>query len=464
MKLDGARDQLRSMLALSPDDYAAYMRAQEEAARRQQMDVGYRAATPGYPEFAEQARGQAIPNSAEAASMSGIPILSEAGDAALTVDALRRGDYGEAALGALASAIPVLGLGTIKQVMRGADQLTPELPRNAPRFEAFETARRNAALPRSQGGLGLPPNNTAMDRARAMGYTVPTYHGTHDDIDAFDPAMSGIGTHVGTQEQAENRLMDVARQRVGLGAGPRLHHYEEGANVMPLLMSPGKVKDVKDVGMWNDSVSLLEHLPNTPVKEDLYDEAVELKESFEYLDEWPASRENQEILREVQPMIVGNADTLRYRNQVENAFGSDAGLTREAELQQRDLQRRKNEIQDLAYSRRPTLPDNPTDEQVQAWLAQPSNWEDYAAPDELAMWGKLNDQDVEIRTNPQYRNDPYSYVVPESSRLRSRFAAFDPLLRDSSDLLAGIAPWALGIPALGALYMGKPTGSEDNRL
>ena len=45
--------------------------------------------------------------------------------------------------------------------------------------QAHLTAQRNAALPVEKGGLGLAPDNTAMDRARAMGYnTEYTYfHG-----------------------------------------------------------------------------------------------------------------------------------------------------------------------------------------------------------------------------------------------------------------------------------------------
>lgn len=42
---------------------------------------------------------------------------------------------------------------------------------------AMRTAQRNAALPVEQGGLGLPPTNTAADRANALGYT-DYYHGT----------------------------------------------------------------------------------------------------------------------------------------------------------------------------------------------------------------------------------------------------------------------------------------------
>lgn len=53
--------------------------------------------------------------------------------------------------------------------------------------QAHLTAQRNAALPVSQGGLGLAPDNTAMDRARAMGFDVdnPVYHGTDKAFDEF---------------------------------------------------------------------------------------------------------------------------------------------------------------------------------------------------------------------------------------------------------------------------------------
>ena len=57
--------------------------------------------------------------------------------------------------------------------------------------QAHLTAQRNAALPVSQGGLGLAPDNTAMDRARALGFDVdnPVYHGTGADFEAFDPNL-----------------------------------------------------------------------------------------------------------------------------------------------------------------------------------------------------------------------------------------------------------------------------------
>jgi hypothetical protein len=62
--------------------------------------------------------------------------------------------------------------------------------------QAHLIAQQNAALPVSKGGLGLAPDNTAMDRARAMGFDVdnPVYHGTNADIDAFRNDLLGTNT------------------------------------------------------------------------------------------------------------------------------------------------------------------------------------------------------------------------------------------------------------------------------
>jgi hypothetical protein len=48
-------------------------------------------------------------------------------------------------------------------------------------------AMENAMLPVKKGGLGLPAGNTAADRAKAMGYDTPAYHGTRIDFEEFQP-------------------------------------------------------------------------------------------------------------------------------------------------------------------------------------------------------------------------------------------------------------------------------------
>jgi len=64
----------------------------------------------------------------------------------------------------------------------------------APQDEALRLAQERAALPVERGGLGLPPNNTAEQRAAAMGFDTPAYHATDADILAFNNAKLGTNT------------------------------------------------------------------------------------------------------------------------------------------------------------------------------------------------------------------------------------------------------------------------------
>ncbi len=105
--------------------------------------------------------------------------------------AAAKGNYGQAA-GSLAGVIPVAGaVGKVVRKITGGkssgvvDSVKREIfagpnakTANKAAINRFETeadrrmavAQRNAALPVEQGGLGLPANNTAMDRAKALGY------------------------------------------------------------------------------------------------------------------------------------------------------------------------------------------------------------------------------------------------------------------------------------------------------
>jgi hypothetical protein len=66
-------------------------------------------------------------------------------------------------------------------------------PFQFPQQAALDTAQKNAALPISEGGLGLPPNNTPMDRAKAMGFETDVYHATDvpQDFSTFTPSIKG---------------------------------------------------------------------------------------------------------------------------------------------------------------------------------------------------------------------------------------------------------------------------------
>lgn len=76
-----------------------------------------------------------------------------------------------------------------------------------PQQAALDLAQQRAALPVSQGGLGLPAGNTAEQRAAAMGFNTDAYHGTNiSNITKFDLGKSsrGEGTSVAlTPENAQ---------------------------------------------------------------------------------------------------------------------------------------------------------------------------------------------------------------------------------------------------------------------
>lgn len=60
-----------------------------------------------------------------------------------------------------------------------------------PQEEALKLAQRRAALPVEQGGLGLGQNNTAAERAAAMGFDAPVYHATDVDFESIKPSVRG---------------------------------------------------------------------------------------------------------------------------------------------------------------------------------------------------------------------------------------------------------------------------------
>jgi len=74
-----------------------------------------------------------------------------------------------------------------------------------PQAEAMRLAQQRAALPVEQSGLGLPATNTAMDRAKAMGFNTDAYHATNaNNITKFDLGKSNRGEGVSVALTPEN--------------------------------------------------------------------------------------------------------------------------------------------------------------------------------------------------------------------------------------------------------------------
>jgi hypothetical protein len=83
--------------------------------------------------------------------------------------------------------------------------------------------------------LGLPPGNTAMDRARAMGYDMTMYHGTDTPvIEAFDPEKTKIikGVFSTNNPKTASKYAEEA----GLKNRAETMGMESSPNVLPLLI------------------------------------------------------------------------------------------------------------------------------------------------------------------------------------------------------------------------------------
>lgn len=126
--------------------------------------------------------------------------------------------------------------------------------------EAMEIAQRNAALPVEQGGLGLPVDNTAMDRAKAMGADVSIhsskqsiseaplidyYHATGRNQTAFPSVSQGYNTTTFTEPTQINRYASFFAKNPE-PTESFAKQYSEGGNVLPVNIKSGKVLDLTE--------------------------------------------------------------------------------------------------------------------------------------------------------------------------------------------------------------------------
>jgi hypothetical protein len=247
----------------------------------------------------------------------------------------------------------LLGIGSIaaKKGAKGAKSALKTV-----QDEAMEVAQKNAALPIEKGGLGLPKDNTAMDRAKAMGFDIEAYHGTiNPDIMAFDPMM-GKGVREGTGSWfSENP------QLASTYAG------NMGGTVMPVL-----IKDKK----------------------------------FAVVD-----AEGKNWAR-IAP------DTTIYHSNRTDTPASDL-------------------IENLFH-------DYTTTNDIARFAKQQG--------DQGVRFFNIKDQGARMRGVDEIPETADNLTVFDPTMVRSRFAAFDPFKRRSSDILAGVGAGGVGLGLKGLLY------------
>jgi len=252
---------------------------------------------------------------------------------------------------------------------------------------AHNIAQKNAALPIEKGGLGLPADNTAMDRAKSLGFDIPAYHGTSKNFDSFN--MGGSGKTSGTGAFfSDNPHVSSS------------YSSKDGGNVIPVMIKAQSPVQVETKGAnWSGIGKNVK--VNAP------------KISFTDKD---ADRIMFELTGDSEP-------TLRKRA----AFKKTVGKLFENNFK----------------------------------------YDDYLSSDDLARWANKQGYESMIFDSIKDRGPEGIFHTSESalpskntvifnpSNIRSRFAAFDPMQRNSANILAGGAAGAVGLSSLAYPYGDK---------
>lgn len=305
-----------------------------------------------------------------------------------------------------------------------------------------------------------------VQRAAEQGKTVDVYHGTNADYSSFDPERLDIGLHVGTPEQAANRLRDTANPLIG----GRSSYYATGANILPLKANLGNSLVMPDVGDWGDSLQVLEELKNVKGFDKsqiqaLIDDA-EQAMSISSLKgvTWTETPENKSFLNEIKEIISGRGyDSIKYQNAVENDYYDLADITDEAKNIKRELGYGLDYFERKVRGRMPRIPEvNDPDvaERMQEYLG--AKFDDYILPEEAQAMDSLKAQMRAVDSDPKYLKDTSSYIILDPARnVSSRFAAFDPSKRGSGNIMAGAAGAAVGLSALRGLQSDEQERKPD---
>lgn len=292
-----------------------------------------------------------------------------------------------------------------------------------------------------------------MQRAAEQGKTVDVYHGTNADYSSFDPERLDIGLHVGTPEQAANRLRDTANPLIG----GRSSYYATGANILPLKANLGNSLVMPDVGDWGNSLQVLEELKNVKGFDKskiqaLIDDAEEAMSSSSLKGmTWTETPENKSFLNEIKDIIAGRGyDSIKYQNAVENDYYDLADITDEAKNIKRELGYGLDYFEQRVRGRMPQVPDPQAPdatERLQEFIN--AKFDDYILPEEAQAMDSLKAQMREVSSDPKYLKNNNSYIILDPARnVSSRFAAFDPSKRGSGNLMAGAAGATIGLSAL----------------
>ena len=259
---------------------------------------------------------------------------------------------------------------------------------NAPQAKALELARQRGALPIDQGGLGLPVNNTGMDRAKAMNFQ-DAFHETEaakleqlsksDEFNVSNP-QGGAGdplTPMGVFTKPTGQRIGISRQNSEVQ--------------MPLMISPsGPTKSFTD---RSDLLSYINQYPEVASAVKAADDLdMKMAKHLEDMEDRAADLYEQGKYKAADKLLEANA----Y---------DDSPVMKIFDQQYKDLSMdAKTKLTDLFKSQ---------------------GIGNVHIKKDTADGGLFTE----------------SNIVLDPSNVRSRFAAFDPFRRNEPNLLAGAIPF-----------------------
>jgi hypothetical protein len=123
-----------------------------------------------------------------------------------------------------------------------------------PQQAALDLAQQRAALPVSEGGLGLLAGNTPEMRAQAMGFDTPVYHATDVDFTSINPSVKGkygAGVYTATTPKyAEIYAQGENARTLPLMARGKLASDDERIAIADQMLEQYQAKEGMDVPLW----------------------------------------------------------------------------------------------------------------------------------------------------------------------------------------------------------------------
>ena len=299
--------------------------------------------------------------------------------------------------------------------------------------QAHLIAQRNAALPVSQGGLGLAPDNTAMDRARALGFDVdnPMYHGTGADIKEFNNDFLGVNTNAPSAKKGHffaetpHTAGQYARSSSPVNVDDRLiidkltQQVIERFNGINGLPDDFKIKSLDDL---KDYKNVIEKM-----KKEVYE-----KKTGNWLNEKERNKIKRLEAMEAQWENVSLNAAIKQKEYLLNKYGDEYMLL--------TPRTGANIIPVLLRKDNPLIKDfegkTYRDETYSSLMDKAIN----GGFDSVEFRNTFDPGDVDLVRTPENIN-----AIFDPKNIRSRFAAFDPMKKESSNILAtsaAIAPTA----------------------